>query len=476
VSELPFEVLGAFGSFDAFRDEDAAYPARLQAKIADHSLDARGTLRFTEGLSHFDIDLQGPGLTKLKQALKLNIGDIPPYTLSFAFDKKPQTMRFEEIKLQLGNTKVTGNAGLDFSKPALLVQADLVSPKLFAADLKGLVQTDPNNKEPDEVPKPAGQYFSNIPIDASAMKTINADIKLQVKEFEGEKAGTAINTVLAHAKLNDGKLVVEPLNFGVADGTIGGDLTFDARRPDISVAIKLGARRVDLNKLLAPAAKEIPVVKMKPTDMAKGLLTGHMKLTMHGKTPMEMSKTVDGPIQLAVEDGRLSATILEAAGIDVTETLGDWFLGHPLKTMECGLMAFEANKGVYSTKSFLIATTDSNIVGKGELDLPGNKVDFLISTHPRDFSIGSVRSPIYIKGPLNDIKFGLQKKDLVLKGLAALALGAINPALALIPLVEPGLGKDGACKKYAGELTAVQARAKQDVSGKDLKATENASR
>ncbi len=475
-ADLPFEVLGAFGSFDAFRDEKAAYPARLTAKIADHNLEARGTLRLAQGESHFDIDLAGPGLKRLKQIFKLNIGDIPNYTLSFAFDKKPNIMRFEEIKLLLGKTHVAGKIGLDFSKPRTQVQADLVSPKLFAADIKGLFQTDKNNKEPDEVPKPEGQYFSNIPIHADGMKIIDADISLQIKDFEGEKAGTAIKSLIARGKLNGGKLVVDPLNFGVADGTIGGDLSFDARKPDIQVKIQLGARRVNLDTLLGPIATEIPVFKLKPSDMAKGMLSGHMDLSMHGKTPMDLAKTVSGPIQLAVEDGKLSATVLEAFGLDITETVGDWIIGHPMKKMECGLTWFEAKEGIYSTKAFLIATSDSNITAKGQLDLPSNNADFLLSIHPRDFSIGSVRTPIYIKGPLNGIKVGLEKKDLILKGGAALILGAINPALALLPLVEPGLGKDGPCKKYAAELKTVVAKAKEDVSTKDLKTTKDVSR
>ena len=108
--------------------------------LDDHRLDARGTLRFAKGESHFDIDLAGPGLMRLKKALKLNIGDIPAYTLSFAFVNSPQTMHFDEIKLQVGKSHVVGNIGLDLSKPHTLIQAELRSPKLFANDLKGLFQ------------------------------------------------------------------------------------------------------------------------------------------------------------------------------------------------------------------------------------------------------------------------------------------------------------------------------------------------
>ncbi|RZA11776.1 MAG: hypothetical protein EOP10_32510 [Proteobacteria bacterium] len=142
-----------------------------------------------------------------------------------------------------------------------------------------------------------------------------------------------------------------------------------------------------------------------------------------------------------------------------------------MKDLQCGLLSFEANKGVYETKTFLLATTDTNFLGNGKLDLPGNKVDFRLSANPRDFSIGSIRTPIYLRGPLNDIEAGLEKKDLIIKGAAAVVLGAINPALALLPLIEPGMGKKGECGKYLDQIASVQADAKKNVSGKDLDAT-----
>jgi uncharacterized protein involved in outer membrane biogenesis len=478
VGDLPFEMAGAFGSFDAFRDPDAAYPARIKAKIADHTLEARGNLKFREGVSHFDVDASGPGLARLKQALKLNIGDIPAYSLSFALNKKPDAIRFEQIRMQLGRTQVLGNGGLSFAEPKLLVTADLKSPRLYATDFKGLFQSSGKKelRDPTEPARPAGQYFSDKPIELDAIKMIDADIKITVDKFEGEKAGTAIDGIQGRVMLNAGRLVVDPLRFAVAEGVIGGDLVFDARRPDIKVKIALGARSVNLNSLLGRTAKDIPVMKIKPNDVAKGILTGHLDIKMHGRSPMQLAKTVEGPIQLAVEGGKIASTFIELAGIDITQALGDWIVDHPLISLECGLVNLEADEGVYRTKSFIIATGDSNIVGQGQLNLPGNNVDFKLTTHPRDFSIGSVKSPILIRGKLNEIKVGLDPKPLVARGAAALLLGAINPALALLPLVEPGLGKKGACDKYAGELKGVIASAEKDVTRKDLQEAKSVGR
>jgi hypothetical protein len=175
---------------------------------------------------------------------------------------------------------------------------------------------------------------------------------------------------------------------------------------------------------------------------------------------MELARSVKGPIELAVEDGALASTAIEAFGIDVTQTVSSWIQDHPLYEIQCALTAFEAGGGAIKTKTFLISTKDTSIVGKGEVNLVGNKVDFVLEAHPHDFSIGSLRSPIVIKGPLDDFKVGLERKELLTRSGLAVALGAlVNPIAALVPLIETGLDESGKCRSVMKDLNEVAAKA-----------------
>jgi AsmA family protein len=333
-------------------------------------------------------------------------------------------------------------------------------------------KTDKRYKPANEPPKAPGQYFSDKVIDNSVMKIVDVDLRFLVNRYVGEKSGKAIQAWDATIKMKNGDLKIDPVKFAVASGHIGGRFLIDGRKLPLDVQIELGAKRINLDTLLGPLAKEVPVLNMKPTDMARGMLTGQLDLAMKGKTPMEMAKSVRGPIELAIEDGKLSGTVIEAFGLDITQTISNWFQKHPLYDIQCALTAFEAKDGAIKTKSFLIATKDTSILGKGEVNLVANKVDFKIHGHVHDFSIGSLRTPFTIRGPLNDFKVNVEREEILTRTSLAVALGTlVSPIAALIPLIEPGLDEKGKCRSVVAELNVVQEKAAKLSTGKSGRVT-----
>jgi hypothetical protein len=120
----------------------------------------------------------------------------------------------------------------------------------------------------------------------------------------------------------------------------------------------------------------------------------------------------------------------------------------------------------------LLATKDTSIIGKGEVNLVANKVDFELKAHVHDFSVGSLRSPIEIKGPLNDFKVSLQREELLTRSGLAVALGAlVNPIAALVPLIETGLDEKGKCRGVLAQLNEVQQKANKLSTGKSGRVT-----
>ncbi len=64
---------------------------------------------------------------------------------------------------------------------------------------------------------------------------------------------------------------------------------------------------------------------------------------------------------------------------------------------------------------------------------------------PKDPSPLSLRVPFDVKGTFKKKQVTPDKGKLALKAGAAIALGAINPLAALLPLIETGPGKDSDC-------------------------------
>jgi hypothetical protein len=89
------------------------------------------------------------------------------------------------------------------------------------------------------------------------------------------------------------------------------------------------------------------------------------------------------------------------------------------------------------------------------------QLDVALHPYPKDKSILSLRSPINIGGTLGAPKVMPDKKALLARGAAAVALGAINPLLSLAATIEPGPGEDANC----GAILREASDPKSDLRG-----------
>ncbi|MGZ5031067.1 MAG: AsmA family protein, partial [Methylobacter sp.] len=85
--------------------------------------------------------------------------------------------------------------------------------------------------------------------------------------------------------------------------------------------------------------------------------------------------------------------------------------------------------------------------GKAQINLKDETINAKVEAHPKDFSVGSARTPITVTGQLKKPTIGLDPKELTARVASAAVLGVfLTPMAAIIPFIELGLGKDSDCK------------------------------
>jgi AsmA protein len=65
-----------------------------------------------------------------------------------------------------------------------------------------------------------------------------------------------------------------------------------------------------------------------------------------------------------------------------------------------------------------------------------------------------LRSPIYVRGSFAHPTVEVDKAQVAGRAVGALVLAAINPLLALIPLIDAGPGKDSDCAQLVRDARA----------------------
>lgn len=97
----------------------------------------------------------------------------------------------------------------------------------------------------------------------------------------------------------------------------------------------------------------------------------------------------------------------------------------------------------------------TTIVGTGSIDLGRERLDLTLNQKTKNTSLVAFRSPIYVRGTFAKPDVEVDKVRVAARGLGAIALGIVNPMLALIALIDAGPGRDSDCGQLVRDAGAL---------------------
>jgi hypothetical protein len=147
---------------------------------------------------------------------------------------------------------------------------------------------------------------------------------------------------------------------------------------------------------------------------------------------------MDGRTDLTLRDGTISHLATEALGIDVAQALGVAVRGDRPLPLRCARLVFAVNDGVLTLQRGVLDNPDTTVRVGGTIDLRNEALGLVARARPKDVSPVSLRSPITITGTLSEPRIGVEGARLGARVAGAIALGAVFPPLALLPLFDPG--------------------------------------
>ncbi len=278
------------------------------------------------------------------------------------------------------------------------------------------------------------RVLPDSPFSFEKLNALDADVTLEAEKISAPKL--PLETLSAHVRLEQGVLKVDPFDFKAAGGTLRNRLTFDSTRNPLGYEFFMDVKELRLAEL---------VPKAESLKDAIGRLGGHLDMKGDGNSVAAMFASADGEFQVIMGQGEVSNLLLELAGLDVAEAL-KFLLGKDRKVaIRCAYADFKLNDGIASADALAVDTTDTALLGRGNIDLREERFDLTLLARPKDRSPISLRSPLKIGGRFIDPSFGPEPGPLLLRGAAVAALAAIAPPIALLGLIETGPGQDVSC-------------------------------
>jgi len=437
---------GKTGGVLALQQTDQPFPLQADVHVGDSHIALVGTLTDPLHLAALDIRLwfSGTSMAKLYPLIGVTLPDTPPYAteghLRANLKKGASHFSYDHFRGRVGGSDLSGDLSFDTGGARPKLAGKLDSQLLRFADLAPLIGADTNaqkERRGDATPQPTDKVLPVEPFRTDRWRAMDADVTFSANRIVRE-AQLPINALSTHVVMDNGALALDPLDFGLANGTIASNLRLDGSTAPMKGTIRLKARHLKLKELFPT---------FEPMRTSFGEINGDAALDARGNSVAELMSTSTGELKLLMNDGAISKTLLETAGLNVANVVIAKLFGDKTVKINCAASDLTATNGLYQTRLFIFDTEDATIRVNGTVNFADEKLDLDVRPSSKGLRILSLRSPLYVKGTLKNPDVGVQPGPLILRGGGAVALGLFAaPVAALLPLVAASKGTpDNTC-------------------------------
>lgn len=434
--DTPVTGTGKTGAVLAIQQTDQPFPVQARMHIGDSKIALVGTLTDPMHLGALDLRLwfAGTSMAKLYPIIGVALPDTPPYAteghLSADLHAHGSRFSYRDFRGRVGGSDIGGNLLVLTGGERLKLTGDMHSQQLRFVDLAPLIgggTQAQKEQRGDTVQQPADKVLPVEPFRTDRLRTLDADVTFSAAHIE-HATSVPIDSLTTHLVLDNGLLQLDPFNMGVAGGTIESHIRVDGGAQPMRVATSLRARHLQLKQLFPT---------FQPMSTSFGEINGDATLNAHGNSVAALMGGANGELKLLMNDGAISKTLLETAGLNVGNVVIGKLFGDKTVQINCAAADLAGTDGLFTSRLFVFDTGDAIINVDGTINFANEKLDLNITPHTKGLRIFSLRSPLYVKGTMKNPDVGVHAGPLLLRGGGAVALGVLAPPAALLALIVP---------------------------------------
>jgi uncharacterized protein involved in outer membrane biogenesis len=435
----PLKAQGHAGHVLSIRDEQTPFPLKGEVSIGATSARLEGTLTGIVGLKGIDLRferLAGKSMDDLYDIIGLAFPATSPYTVSGRLYRTDGVWLFENFAGKVGESDLAGwirvqtGAG---KRP--FMQGEVTARVLNFADLGALVGTHRPRKQ---------GVLPDMPFSPERWESVDADVKIEAGTIKRPEQ-LPIERFAARIVMRDRVLTLDPLGFGIAGGRLVGTVRLDGNQKPMRGEVKMRVQQLQLAKMFP---------RIEQTKSSVGDLEGLIELSGSGDSVGKLLASANGKVGVYLDQGRISQFLMELVALDLWDAARIKVRGDKDIDIRCAIADFDVKNGVMQANALIFDTSVVNVGGSGSIDLKNERMDITLNPQPKDGSVASLRTPLHIRGTFGQPDIGLGMGRIAARGAGMLAMGILNPLLAVLPLLEEGRGKDSNCAELIRQATS----------------------
>lgn len=303
-----------------------------------------------------------------------------------------EALSLTSLVVSMLDTKLTGNASVQsFDKPN--VNFSLATDVL---DLDKLLPTSSAEEKAESTPANENEPIE-LPADSMRDLKLKGDISVGTLII----SGMTMTNVKATVSAKDGLMQVTPMSMNLYDGTMKGKASVDVRgkTPKYGLATDLAGVQID--------QLSIDFLGEEKAYM-RGLSNLSLDIKTMGNSVAELKQALSGKMNLNAGDGALRDKKLASN----VEKAAAFLKGREPKPTGEELVfdklfgTFNITNGISDNQDFILNTPLIVAKGDGQVDIAKSATDYTIAIGLSE-EPGKVAIPVTIKGPFDDLKYGV---------------------------------------------------------------------
>ncbi|MFD4840425.1 AsmA family protein [Achromobacter sp. NPDC058515] len=441
---------GKVGGMLALQDASQPFPVQADVAIGGTKASVAGTLTDPVNLGALDLRLKlsGASMAQLYPLTGVTLPDTPPYSTDGHLVAKLQNpggavFDYKGFNGKVGNSDLHGDIAFALGSPRPKLTGKLSSKLLRMADLGPLIGVPSGgapaaaDKAKDAPAKPkGGKVLPTQAFRTDRWRDMDADVALDAARIVHDSK-LPLSDLSVHVVLQDGKLTLDPVRFGMAGGAMNATARLDGSGGPLTGRVEMHARRLRLKQLF-PATEAM--------QKTLGELNGDLAVSGTGNSVAALLGSATGDVKMLVNDGVISRSLMEIAGLNVGNYVVSKLFGDDEVKINCGAADLEMKNGVMTPRVFVFDTENALISITGKADFKNETMDMDITPDSKGFRIFSLRSPLYVRGTFGSPDVGVHVLPLAARGAGMVALGVLlTPAAGLLALIAPSTTDENAC-------------------------------
>lgn len=433
---------------------DQPYPFAATIRAGATRVLARGELPkpFDFGLIRADLALSGQNFADLYDLTGLAFPNTPPYHLNGELVRDGSTYTFHRVTGLVGSSDLEGMFRVEHRDGRPDLHATLQSRRMTIADLGTLLGAPPAGpaKTPAQQADAArlagqGRLLPDAQLAVARVRAMDADVHYRAASVQAGPhlplTGFSLHLILDH-----GVMTADPVAFDLPHGSLAGRVRVDARRDTPTTDLDMRLTNIRAEDFFRTSA----------SPPLTGLVEARARLHGIGGSVHDAASTADGSVAIVAPHGEIRQSLAELMGVDVIKGLGLYLAHDQSQTgVRCAVADFQSSHGVLTARHLVLDTDPVLATGQGSINLATETLNVQLQGHPKRFQLIRLASPVTVSGTLKSPKVGVKAGAAPLQAAAAIGLGVVvGPLAAILPFIDPGLGKNADCGALIADAQA----------------------